>query len=253
MMRTKRFPPLLAGLAALMLCAGAQAQAQWTCGPMQIGFGPYDYRPDRLRNAQGIEAKDGSQHKAILSMVEGAHFKPEIEALLHGKTRDSTPGGDIAYTLHAIPNHHRALIATVRYGAKLKTDHPRDMRFSVPCYFERAVRFAPDDPIVRMLYAQYLKDKDRQAEALGHLDVAVGLAADSAFTHYNIGLVYLEVGAPDKALQQAHRARALGFPRTELEQKLREAGKWQDPEPASAAASDAAAAATSGASAAGTR
>lgn len=242
---------ILVGLLTLLL--GTTAHAEWTCGPWKIAYGPYDYRADRLKNAEGVEAKDGSQHKAILSMVESAHFRPEIEALLYGKTRDSTPGGDIAYTLHAIPNHHRALLATVRYGAKLKTDHPRDMMFSVPCYFERAVRFAPDDPIVRMLYAQYLAEKSQQTQALGHLDVAVGLAADNAFTHYNLGLVYLEVGAPEKALQQAHRARALGFPRLELEQKLRTSGKWQDPAPVDPAASAAPAASPASSSASPTQ
>src|SRR6478609_9127069 len=109
----------LACLAALLAHASAFADAgEAVCGPLKIGFGPFDYRAEKHKFVTGIEAGDGNQHRAILNMVEGAHFKPEIEALLYGKTRDATPGGDIAYTLHAIPNHHRALIATMRYGQK---------------------------------------------------------------------------------------------------------------------------------------
>ncbi|MGS0754202.1 tetratricopeptide repeat protein [Roseateles sp. GG27B] len=206
------------------------ALAQMDCGPLSMGqFGPFDYRPEKHRNVGGIEiAPGGSEHKAILSMVEGAHFKPEIEALLRGKTLDSTPGGDLGYTLHSIPNHHRALFAVMRYGEKLKTDRPRDLKFSVECYFERAVRFAPDDAIARMLFAQFLISKNRQPEAIQQLAFAENLAGENGFTHYNLGLIYFDAGAPEKALQKAHQAAALGFPRQDLEQKLRAAGKWQD-------------------------
>ncbi len=210
-----------------------------TCGPLKLAFGPFDYRADRHKWVSGIEAADGDQHRSILNMVEGAHFKPQTEALLYGKTRESTPGGDIGYTLHAIPNNHRALIAVMRYGKKLKTDRPPDMLYSVECYFDRAVRFAPDDAIVRMIFAQYLASKSRQPEAVRQLEVAEGLAAENGFTHYNVGMVYLEIGEPDRALKQAYRAAALGFQRTELEQSLRKAGKWQDP-PAAAASAPAA-------------
>lgn len=212
-------------------CGGAIADS--ACGPLSLGgFGPFDYRSEKHKNVGGIEFRPGSsEHQAILDMVQGAHFKPEIEALLYGKTRDSTPGGDIAYTLHALPNNHRALVATMRYGEKLKTEHPKDMRFSVECYFDRAVRFAPDDAIVRMLFAQFLISKNRQPEAMQQLVYAENLAGVNGFTHYNIGLIYFDSGAHEKALQQAQQATALGFPRPDLEQKLRAAGKWQDAAP----------------------
>lgn len=204
-----------------------------TCGPLSLGgFGPFDYRSEKHKNIGGIEFRPGSsEHQAILDMVQGAHFKPEIEALLYGKTRDSTPGGDISYTLHSLPNNHRALVATMRYGEKLKTEHPKDMRFSVECYFDRAARFAPDDAIVRMLFAQFLISKNRRPEAMQQLLYAENIAGENGFTHYNIGLIYFDAGAHEKALQHAQRAAALGFPRTDLEQKLRATGKWREAAP----------------------
>ena len=42
-------------------------------------------------------------------------------------------------------------------------------------------------------------------------------------------MVYLEIGMPDRALTQAHKAMALGFGRTELRDRLRAINKWEDP------------------------
>lgn len=198
------------------------------CGELKMGqFGPYDYRPEKHKHVGGIEyPPGGSEHQAILNLVQGAHFPPIVENLIRGNR--GYLGGDLGYTLTSLPNNHRALAAVMRYGEKLKTDHPPDMKFSVECYFDRAVRFAPDDAIVRMLFAQFLISKSRQPEAMQQLIFAKNLAGENAFTHFNIGLIYFDAGSYEKALEQAHQAAALGFPRPDLEQKLRAAGKWQD-------------------------
>lgn len=192
------------------------------CGNLSNPFGPWDYRIDRGEP---------------LMLVESAHFTPVVEGLIRGQ---SAPlGQDLDYTLRAFPNHHRALLAAARYADRLKTTQPQGMRYSIECWFERAVRFKPDDLTVRMLYGSWLGKRNRRDDALRHLSVVERQAADSAFTHYNLGLVYFEIGETELALRQAHRAEALGMPRQDLKNNLKAAGKWVDApdSPASAASS----------------
>lgn len=221
--------------ALLMLLAAVAVRAQVDdniCGPRSIQFGPYDYRPEKHKSAE--------EYKHIRALVEDAHFTPVVEQLIRGNR--GYLGGDIGYTLASLPNHHRALVAVMRYGEKMKSDTPKDLRYSVECYFFRAVRFAPDDAIVRMLYATYLDKRGRQSDAIRQLEVATELAGDNGFTHYNVGLVYLEIGRPELALVQAHRAAAAGFGGQDLKSKLQALGKWQDPQVEAAAAGAAASA-----------
>lgn len=185
------------------------------CGPLDGGYGPYDYR-------------GADPYK--LGLVEGTHFTPPVEALVRGHST-TTAGPDLDYTLRAFPNHHRALLAVVRYGEKFKSKNPPGLRYPVECWFERALRFRRDDHIVRMIYASYLDKQGRLPDALEQLHIAENEAKDNPFTHYNIGLVYFDLKQYDKALEQAHRAIALGFTRTELRDQLAGVGKWQDPAP----------------------
>jgi tetratricopeptide (TPR) repeat protein len=168
------------------------------------------------------------------------HFTPKVENLIAGQS--GTLGADINYTLRAFPNHHRALISATRLAEREKNDQPPGMLWPVECYFERAIRFASDDIVVRSLYAQWLGKRGRRPEAQWQLETALKSAQDSPISHYNIGLVYLELGDYDRALAQAHRALELGWPRQELAQQLKSAGKWREPgegtAPAAAAASE---------------
>lgn len=206
---------------AMLLCvlivalgnASAFGQSSYlTCGSLQASYGPFDYRTDRDK----------------LPIVESAHFTEVVEALIRGTT-STRPGGDIAYTLRAIPNNHRALLAMMRLGEKEKTPQPSGSTYSIDCWFDRAVRFRPDDGIVRMIYSTYLSSKGRLPEANAQLEIATSYAKDSAFTHYNIGLHYFDLKNYDKALLQAHRALALGFPQTALRDQLQSVGKWTEP------------------------
>lgn len=137
----------------------------------------------------------------------------------------------------------------MRYGERTKSPQPPNVRYPVECYFLRAIRFQPDDTTVRMLYATFLQKQGREKEANAQLQQASVDAKDDAFTHYNIGLVYLDGKNYDEALRQAHRAYALGFPRMELKTRLQAAGHWREPQasPAAPASSVAPAAAASGA------
>jgi tetratricopeptide (TPR) repeat protein len=208
--------------AAALLVAGvlvgfpAAAQSGSSpCGSLANAFGPYDYRTDRGQP---------------LYLVESAHFTPEVEQLIRGLTGPLAQ--ELDYTLRAFPNHHRALISVMRYGAKMKSPQPANLRYPVECYFERAIRFRADDTTVKMIYATFLFNNGRPLEADKQLEQVDKLAADNAFPHYNSGLIYFEHNQFDKAVDQAQKALALGFPRTDLRDKLKAAGKWVEPNPA---------------------
>lgn len=218
---------LFATLALLSAAPAAQAQVSaQLCGSLQNAIGPWDYRVDRGDN---------------LKLVESAHFTPEVAAALRGKA--GYLGQDLDYTLRAFPNHHRALVAVVTFGDRMKSPQPQTLPRPVECYFERAVRWRADDVVVRMLYAQYLYKRSRADEAREHMSKAAA-AADNALTHNNIALVYLEGRDFSLALTQAHKAQSLGLLRTEVRERLQTAGQWREPD----AATDAKPAASSASS-----
>jgi tetratricopeptide (TPR) repeat protein len=193
------------------------------CGPLANPFGPWDYRADHFVPL----ALDNMSHAEKLSLVERNHFTPEVDALIRGSS--GTVGGDLDYTLRAFPNHPRALLAMMRYGERLKTPQVPGAHYSVECYFQRAIRFKADDAVVRMLYATFLIRENRKAEALQQLAVTRRAAGDNAFTHYNLGLIYFDLGDFELALGEAHKAIALGFPKTALKDRLVSAQKWVEP------------------------
>ncbi len=226
-----------AAVALLALgCAAAPAWAQSLdagCGnPFVNGFGPHDYRVETGHNRK---------------IVEDYHFTPNIETLIRG---NSAPlGGELDYTLRAFPNHHRALIAMMRLGKRLKDAKPPGAQFAVECYFKRALVFRPDDTVARLIYANYLSGNGRKSDATRELETVVRQAPDNAFTQYNVGLIYFELGEFDRALAQAHRAQGMGFERQDLKDQLVAAGKWADPVPAATADAASAAAPATAASA----
>ncbi|MDC8786156.1 hypothetical protein [Roseateles koreensis] len=234
----QRFLVIL-GLSLSCACAAHAQVSEGICGPLRGGhYGPYDYRPDHHKQAAG----DQMPHSDKRVLVEGAHFTPRVENLVGAQSggQMGPPGADLSYTLRAFPNNHRALVSVVRYGEKFKTENPPALQYPVECYFERAIRFAPDDVIVRIIYASYLTNKNRHDEAVAQLKISTTLAKDNPFTQYNIGLAYFDLKEYSLALEQAHRAASLGFERSELSDKLKSVGQWQDlsdaPEAASAPA-----------------
>jgi hypothetical protein len=110
------------------------------CGSLENHYGPYDYRTTSPKNRD---------------IVERMHFTPKVEKLIGGNT-SATPGGDLGYTLRVFPNHHRALMSAMKLAEKEKRDKPRDLGYSVSCYFDRAERFRPDDAMVKTIHGIYL-------------------------------------------------------------------------------------------------
>ena len=204
---------IVLGLAVMVaLALGAnRAQAFEECGELGNSYGPFDYRTSRDK----------------LAIVEGAHFTQDVEALRSGNTGQI--GGDIDYTLRASPNHPRALIAMVNLGRKLNSNQPPGAKYSIPCYFDRAIRFADDDPVVRLVYGTYLSRVGKQKEAVDQLEVALKLDPDNANIHYNLGLIYLDLKDFPKARENAQRAYELGFALPGLRKRLEAEGQWTPP------------------------
>lgn len=182
------------------------------CGELTNGYGPFDYR------------KTDTARREI---VEKFHFTSKVETLRGGSTA-STPGGDLAYTLRAFPNHPRALMATIRFAELTKRNPPPEMIYSVDCWFERAEAFQPDDATVKMLYGSYLVKTGKQKEGIQRLEAALELSEEDMNILYNLGLAYFQLKDYDRSLELAHRAYAAGFPLPGLRNKLKTAGKWKE-------------------------
>lgn len=220
---------VLAVLAASLVAASklaaapavmSQPQEPNPCGVfVRSDGGPYDYR----------------KREPKLQIVEYHHFTPNVESLIRGNSTANI-GGELAFTLRAFPNHHRALIAMVKLGEKLHTPLPPGADYPVECWLERATRFTPDDPIARMIRASWLGKHNRMSEAIDQLKVAERLGEDNPLTVYNVGLIYLELKQFGPALVQAHKAYGMGVQQPALRDGLRAAGQWRDPEAATAAA-----------------
>jgi tetratricopeptide (TPR) repeat protein len=212
-----QFHWLIAGLMFFFsVSSNARTENELQCGALENAFGPFDYRTAPKNQKQ---------------LVEGAHFTNEVEQLIRGTTA-AEPVGDLDYTLRAFPNHPRALRSLMEWGFRKKTDRPYRTHWPIWCYFDRAIRFQPDDAQVKMLYAVYLQRQGKFSAAAAQLEEAQKLVSDNANIHYNMGLVYLDLKEYEKSLDHAHRAYSLGFPLEGLRNRLTRAGKWREALPA---------------------
>lgn len=133
------------------------------CLPLKIEgrHGPFDYRT----------AKQNER-----DLVEKAHFNEHYQAYLMGKRKFQkkydhiieSPASGFSYTLWAFPNHHRALAAAEELGYKQKTEKVAGMGLRLHCYFQRAVKFVPDDGLVRALYGYYTMQGEIERQNLWH-------------------------------------------------------------------------------------
>jgi tetratricopeptide (TPR) repeat protein len=199
------------------------------CGELQNSFGPFDFRdPANASN---------------LSLVETAHFTSNVEQGQRGNS--GTLGQELFYTLRAFPNHPRALAALSRIALRGNLVQIPDMRYPVECFFDRALRFQPEDAQVRALFGQYLYARGQFDRALGFLEQAAQLDPTSGPIQYNLGIAYFKFKRYPEANLAAQRAYARNFPLSGLQKMLREVGAWQPevagilPPPASASAVEA--------------
>jgi tetratricopeptide (TPR) repeat protein len=178
------------------------------CGELKNHYGPFDFR------TAGPEG---------FPLVENAHFTAEVESGVRGTTGNI--GGDIDYTLRAIPNHHRALETLGRISLRDKQVQMPSAKYPTECYFDRAIRFAPTDAVVRAVYGNFLAKLGRTDEAIRMFKAGVELAPENATISYNLGLLYMKNKKYDKAAEYAEKAYALGFPLPGLRNQLAQVRK----------------------------
>jgi tetratricopeptide (TPR) repeat protein len=184
------------------------------CGSLDNPYGPFDYTNPTHRRDK-------------LPIVEKFHFSGLVYRLEGGMT-NTTPAGDLDYTLRAFPNHHLALDAMARLHRREKSDHVEQSRYSLSCWFDRARRFAPDDPAVLLIEGIHFL-------AVGDLDPAerallgaIKLDPNSPEIAYNLGLLYERKGDFDQATKYAVMAYHKGYPLPGLKRKLIKKGVWTD-------------------------
>jgi tetratricopeptide (TPR) repeat protein len=223
LLRAARGALLGAGaLAAALATTLAAAQTAGGCGPLENNFGPYDSR--EYKDAPEKDPKTGASSNLFL--VESAHFLETCEAMVYCAA--GTPGREFDYTLRAFPNHHRALVAMVKLAARSNTDKAVDARYTVSCYFNRAIRFKPDDIVVRLLFAVYLKDSKRLDAAREQLREAKALAPTNPFSQYNLGMVAVDLEDYATAVEYARKAYSAGMTQPVLKQRLIGARRWTE-------------------------
>ena len=187
-----------------------------TCQGEIMNYGPFDYR-----NAENRKSK--------LPIVEEYHFTPEVQQLVRGNTGSVV--GDLSYTLGAFPNHYKALTALSYYHVihQKEIAEDRDWPFlPVECYFQRAVNFVPDDAIVQMLYAIYLKKIKRYDLAEKHYQKAIQIAPDNMKLRYMYGLFLVKHKKYALANEQAKIVYSNNYPKQKLKKKLIAAGIWKE-------------------------
>lgn len=184
-----------------------------------------DCPPPVVNNVTGGDYTNATDRER-LGVVEQFHFTPQVERLERGQSGHI--GGDIGYTLDHFANHHRALAALARLALREKTGTPKGAKHSVHCYFDRAIRYRPDDARVRAIFGGYLLALGQDAAALSQLEEAARIEPGNAINQYNLGLLYVRQKDYDKALAAAKLAYQLGFPLPGLKNKLAAAGRWQE-------------------------
>ncbi len=199
-------------LSIIVLSFQAYSQQSSICGELKgPHFGPFDY-------LERVQLRDK------LEIVEAYHFSQDVEKL---KGNVPSVAADLSYTLHAWPNHHRALASLAKLAIREKAVNLPGLKYNVECYFDRAFRWRSNDSIVRSIYGSYLSKVGRANNAIEQLEIAVRLKSDNATAHYNLGLLYFDKANYDKAQLHAESAYALDFPLPGLRNKLIRAGKWK--------------------------
>jgi tetratricopeptide (TPR) repeat protein len=182
------------------------------CGPLSNSFGPFDYRT-------------ATRHD--IEIVENFHFTPDVQMLKKGASSNII-GSDIAYTLRAFPNHPRALMAMATLAQRERTPKPTGSTYSIDCWFDRAIRFKPEDGQVHLIYGVVLLREGKRKDAIKELETSIELSGENANANYNLGLAYFDERNYAKSLAYAKKAYAAGFGLQGLKQKLQRAGKWVD-------------------------
>lgn len=198
----------------------ARAEILEDCGSLKNAFGPWDYtNPAHTTQVPG-------ELECALCVVERLHFNSDIENLIRGIS-SAYAIDDLDYTLRAFPNHHRALNSMAKYYL-INGTNKKHGRYTIECWFERALRFKSDDAIVYTIYGIYLAKKGDTEDALTKYQNALKLRPNMIEAHYNLGLLYVQLKDYKRANEHAVKAYKAGYPLPGLRDKLKRLGAWDE-------------------------
>lgn len=185
------------------------------------------------------------EFSAKLQQVERTHFTEEVESGARGPAAVTA----LDAVLASFPNHIPALNALTRLAIKEKRVRLAGSAFPVECYFDRAQRFARDDPAVYATYGSYLFSLGLNDKSVEMNLRAAELDGKNAVINYNLGLAYFKLKDYTQSNKYAQRAYKAGFPLPGLRTMLQGASKWVElpdepaPPPSADSTADSAAAA----------
>lgn len=206
--------------------------AEIDCGQLKNfgDIGPWDYTDPSSSIATGADPM------GRIKRVENVHFSPDVRNLNTKALSIERLTSEIHYTLRVFPNHPEALYAISRLerlaGGKLPNTSATMFtpKVTAECFFDRALRFRPDDKDVRIIYGIHLHLRGRFKEALDQYQIAEGKGEDSPTFYYNLGLLYADMKYWTKAIEYGQKAYSSGLDLPGLRQKLEKAGyKIQPP------------------------
>ena len=204
---------------------------------------PFDLLPPLVRKCPSLPREYVFDYRSNTAqalhwkkLVEGAHFTTSIRRGIAGNTAHLM--GDLTYTLNHFPNHPFALSVTAEYqrrpGYVARRGTKRDYYWtSINCFFRRALSFAPTDPQVYHVIGLHFHKLQQHQRAEVFYQQALRLKPPIIEAHYNLGLLYLDMQQPARALPHAEIAYRGGYPMPGLKNRLAEAGFELKPEAAS--------------------
>lgn len=138
--------------------------------------------------------------------------------------------GEVMFTHHGLPANSPLMARSFIALAQISKEEGH-IEAAVE-ELERGIELRPTDPaLFTALALVYRSNKQLNLARDALLRGDKALEGESAGIHYNLGLIYLELGDTDSALQRAHSAYALGYPLDGLRKKLKALGKWSEPPP----------------------
>lgn len=141
----------------------------------------------------------------------------------YGKRHYDRAYGHVEFALHYYPNHPKGLYLLSEVCVKWKSP-----KCDADGYFERAIELNPSIAQTHTLHGLHLHRTGRLKEALEAYKKALELDPNSVYAHYNVGLLYFDMGQYALANEHAQRSYALGSQYPGLREKLQRAGKWKD-------------------------
>jgi hypothetical protein len=220
-------------VAAFCILSGPAFADEDDCGNFDSsdygGIGPWDYYHPSSR------VPTGEDPMGRIKRVENVHFQRQWE-YVSPRVGSYKIANEVIYTLLVFPNHPRALwtlsrLEKLRGPLKNYASNPRVPKMTVECFFDRALRFRPNQSPIWMIYGMHLHSRGRLADAREAYQTAKRLGEDSTQFHYNFGLLLVDTKELDLAEDSARVAYSRGYQQSGLKDQLAKLGRKIDVAP----------------------